>query len=660
MAWNGYRDAETDVGKDIGELENCSLFVKGECVRRLGFGAKIDLSGAVTVSAAEVNGYAICATAAGAVLAANESSSAVTSLTTGLSTTNRPTFATVNGRLFYSNGSDAVKVIDNGTAIRNAGITAPTVDPTASGTSSGGVVDAGVHLVRYRYYDSTRNRLSNASDSVSVTITAGQKYSVGVTALTDAAVDKIIIEITAVDGTEYYRAAIVNNTTASNTIDISDEDLVLSVPASRDGEDHHGIPPTYGIIAEHKQRLWLWSKSNAELSYSRAFFPESCDSLNYAFKITLDDGDTPSACASFYSDLYLFGQRSIRRLIFTGDPAASAIYPVPGGFGVFNPQCLLRVDGGAMFGWGINGAFMISSMQPKKISLNIDATIASLASTTTTARFMAYEPTRREVAFFFPLAGETYCKSAAIFAIDSGEWTLWKFRQPMSYGVLNSAYLDRQRLMLCDANGYAWRVGVSTNDGASDGSVTATSGSTTTVVNCVNTATPGQIAYVPSTGEERLITVATGSAITVSPALSTAPSTGTVIYIGSIRQRIASDWDPGEGINDKKRPTKLLVAMRPEGDMGEFTVNYYTDFSVTKEVVSSFASDTFPEGVSIANNQITVDADVGGQDGYIPVPAPSDWKRVIKFEVVAEEPLDGIRFIGINPRNEGAMKDGDE
>lgn len=646
MAWNGYRDNESDVSPDWAELENCSLYIQGECQRRLGFGAKVNLSAAVVRSTIELGNYALLATAGGAVLSVNQTTDAVTSLTTGLNTTNWPTWASASGRAFFTNGSDSVKVSDDGTNWRSAGIADPATAATASATGSGGVVTAGTHLVRYRYYDSTRKRYSNPSVAAEITITAGSKISAGYTTQSDAEVDKIIVEMTPIDSETYYQVATVTDATSSTTIDISDADLILLTPASDIGDTHHGVPPTYGLIGEHRSRLWLWSTTTAELAYTRPYFPESWDSTNYALKITLDDSDTPAGMCGYFSDLYLFGQRSIRRLIFTGDPAAAQIYNVPGNFGIFNQRCVIRIDGGMMFGWGRNGMWMIDAMLPKKISDRIDATIASLiAATATTQRFIAYEPIRREVAFFFPLSGATTCKAAAVYSLDTQEWTLWKFRQPMTASVLNTQYSDRQRLMVCDANGYAWRMGVSTNDGGGDGAVTVTSGSTTTVINCTNSATAGQILYSPTTGEERTISVATGSAITVSSAFSAIPATGSVLYVGSIRQRMITDWNPMDGMDAKKRPDKFMIAIRPEGDMGTAKVNFYTDFSATQEVVSANASDTFPEGVSIAGNQITVDFDDGAADGYIPVPTVCEWKRVVKAEIIAEYPLDGVRFV---------------
>jgi hypothetical protein len=640
-------------------MENCSFYYAGECRRRLGFGGKVSL-GKIGWSGVELGSYALVGTSAGDILSVTQSTSAVASLASGLTATAYPTFAVMNGRAYYANGTE-VRVCDTGaTAARTVGIAAPASAATASGTSSGGVVDVGEHLVRYRYYDSSRNRLSNPSTAASVTTTAGQKVAVGYAASADSTVNYIIIEMTAVGASTYYRAATIANSGSSYTLDISDDNLIVGVAASRDGEWQHGTPPAYDIISEHRQRLWLWEASNGELAWSRALFPESWDSVNYSRKITLDNGDTPSGLASFYTDLYLIGQRSMRRLVYTSDPSAAMVVDVPGNFGVFNQRCLIKIDGGILLGWGKNGAWIIDAMQPKKISANIDDTLASLASATTTARFVTYEPTRREVLFFFPLSGETYCKAAFCYSLDTKEWTLYKFRQPISCAVLNSQYTDRERLMICDSNTYGWRMGVSANDGGGDGVITVSTGSTTTIIQATNTAVVGQTLYNPTTTEERLITACDSSSITVGVAFAAAPTSGTVMYVGSIRQKLVTDWWPGQSMVAKKRPTKFQIAVRSEGDMGTGTVSYYQDFSGTAVSATSFASDAFPEGVSISSGAITVNFDTGAADGYVSVPMPADWKRVIATQIIIETPYDGVRLVEAAIKDDSTMQEDGE
>lgn len=661
MAWEGIDDGATDVGPGWDMLENATLYVKGECRRRPGFGGRVNLSSAVVRTATELGNYAILATAAGSVLSVTQSTGSVASLATGLNTTNWPTFASVNGRMYYANGVDTVRVTDDGTNFRAAGITAPSTAAVATITGSGGVVDIGTHLVRYRYYDSTRNRLSDPSEADSIATIAGNKILITFVASGDATVDKIIVEMTPVDAETYYRVATVANSGTTYTIDIADSNLILNVAATRDGEFHHQPPPVCDILCEHRQRVWTWKISTSLLCWSRAGFPESFDSVNTSRTVTLQSGDAPKAMMSYFSDLYLFGSRSIRRLVYTSDPSAAMIVDVPGNYGVFNARCVLKIDGGMMVGWGKSGAWIIDAMQPKKISKPIGDQLEDIASVTALdQRFIAYEPVLREIYFFFPLSGSTTCKAAYVYSLDTEAWTLAKYRQGFTAATLNSQYIDRQRAMWCDENGYAWRVGVSINDGVDDGRIIVTSGTTSTVINGINLAQAGQILYDPIQNEERLITVATGSTVTVSPAFTAAPSVGTTIYAGSIRYRLVSNWITNNGIDTKNRPTKLMLAIRPYGSLGSVQILYYQDFGNVAVPATSFSSDTFPQGVSIVGGILTVNLDTGATDGYVPVPMPSDWVRAIKFEIISETPLNGIRYVDVSLRQDSKIVVGDE
>ena len=240
MPWNGYRGHESDVGDGWDVVENCSLYIKNECRRRLGFGARVDLSGDIVIGGGEISGKAVVAASNGDITSITESSGSVASLGT-VTVTSKPSFASMNNRLYFSLGG-TVRVSDDGTSYRNAGIAAPTVDPVAT-PAAGGVVTEGDHLIRYRYYDSTRKRLSNPSDAVTVTIVAGtQRIDVDVTASADSTVDQILIEMTPAGASTYYRVLNVVNVTGTYTVNEADDTLIVLVAASRDGEFGHEPP----------------------------------------------------------------------------------------------------------------------------------------------------------------------------------------------------------------------------------------------------------------------------------------------------------------------------------------------------------------------------------------------------------------------------------
>lgn len=642
-----------------------------------------------------------------------------TTLTTGYNVVKTPNVFQALQRLYMLNDFDAMKVSDDGISIRSVGITAPSVDPSAP-TQAAGNCSVGTHLLRYRWKDSRRNRLSNPSNAISVTISSSaQQLTVTNVTSGDANVDQIVWEMTAAGASAYYIVSTVSNTAGSTVISVADQNLINMVPSSFYGDFGHAAPPLAYIGCEHKQRVFLWggtvriftgctvtngsptisgtgfsaqwagkrvavagtsgyfyvssantttitlasnftgsnsgsatitvdSPASDLLCWSQSGYPESFDSTSLARRVTLAAGDTPAAMCSYAGDLYLIGQRSMRRLNYTSDPSKGMVIPLPTNLGAFNQRCVLQEAGGLCVGWGINGVWVIDSIQPSKISEPIDTTIANLADTNTDLRFVVYEPTQRTICCFFPLSGETSCRAAAVYSMISKTWELWYFRQGMQAGCLNSSYSDKRiRLMLADINGYSWRMGVSTNDGGGSGVYTISSTSTTTVAQTTNSAVVGQEVYRPATAEVSLITAQTASSITVSPAFATAPTVGEALWVGSIKQRVLTNWYVNPFLLKKKRPAYLLLSFRPNAHMGTAKVYIYTDYSATPVSLSSLATDVFPTGCTIGSNYVNVDFDAGGQDGFIAVPLIEEWHRAIRAEIIAQTPYDGLRFLDV-------------
>lgn len=721
--WDGIEDTETDVGTPgettVRYIENASFLVDGELPPRPGFGAPIANSGIV---AAELGAYAIFFKANGNIESSPQTGAGNAVLRTGYNVAVPPTPTQALQRLYVTNDFDPMLVTDDGVTMRSVGIVAPSAVPALAAAASGGVT-VGTHLIRYRYQDQSRNRLSDPSPAASITIAAGnQTLNVTPTASPDGTVSNIIIEMTAAGASTYYRVATIANLSVLTAVVTDDATLIQGVSAARDGEFQHQPPPIAALVHEHRQRLFWWgatqrviavtftngsttvagtgfsqnwagrqlvdasgtvytilvststqitlsalyagasgpasatirSGTPGLLGWSRATFPESFDPQTYARNVTIDAGDTPSAMASFLADLYLIGTRSMRRLVYTGDPAAGMLLSLPGTLGAFHQRCVCEAAPGIVFGWGRDGAWVIAALQPKKISQDIESTITSLADPAQTAsRFVCYEPTQRIAMFFFQTAADTAagitgCRAAAAYHLDKGYWQIMRFRQPMTAAAPNTAYLDRQRLMLCDANGYSWRVGVQTNDGGGNGVVSATAGTTTSITGA-NSAVAGQMAYRPKTSEERLVLTAGPALIIVATPFATPVAAGELVYVGSIRQRLLTDWFVAEDESSKIRPQVLLVGIRPNrlSTVGTIQVRFYQDFDDNNPVsITSFSGDTWPQGVSPAGDGIswTVDLDAGAQDGFVPVPITADWKRAIRAEVIAEYPGDGPRF----------------
>ncbi len=80
-------------------------------------------------------------------------------------------FARNAGRLYWSSPTSDAQAWDDSIVVgRTVGIVAPAVAPTSTLVVAGSGLTLGAHLFRYRYYDSVRNRYSNPSAAVSVTL----------------------------------------------------------------------------------------------------------------------------------------------------------------------------------------------------------------------------------------------------------------------------------------------------------------------------------------------------------------------------------------------------------------------------------------------------------------------------------------------------------
>lgn len=640
----------------------------------------------------------------------------MTVLLSGYNVVVRPTMAQAMQRMYITNDFDPVYVSDDAVSIRTAGIVSASTALAAPAVAAG-LCDLGTHLFRYRYEDTTRQRLSNPSNVTSVIVsTATAQLTFAKILSADATVNQITLEMSPAGNGTYYRVATSPNTAGNFVVSTADIALINLTPASFYGDFGHNPPPLASIVCEHRNRVWLWGRSvrsftvgvtnglatvsgtgfsaqwagqtiviagvtyviasstttvitlsvvyaggtNAAiaavvygnqpnlLAYSRSGYPESFDTTALARQISLATGDVPSAMFSLFGDLYLIGQRSMRRLTYTSDPGTGQIVNLPSTLGAYHQRCIYCDSGQIAFGWGRDGMWYISALQPTRISDDIILTVTSLADATRTAeRFVHFEPVHRELMFFFCASGETSCRYAACYSLDTQMWTLDIFRQGITAACLNSSYTDRIRLMLCDVNGSSWRVGVNSNDGGDYGVVTVGGGSTTTVIQG-GTAVQGQTLYRVSTAETRLVSVG-GTPFTVTPALSTTPTAGETVYLGSIPMVLRTSWFPGGGLETKKRPRYLLLKFRPVTTMGSCTVQFQADWSNSFLSFSVGVNDTLPQGVSVMAGGLgfLVDMDNGGQDGFIAVPMPSEWRRVIRAVVTHITPYDTVRFINI-------------
>jgi hypothetical protein len=578
---------------------------------------------------------------------------------TGLTnSTYGPTFAFCSNKLYLQNGVDGMQVVNSGNATGySAGIPAPAIAPTVTATGSG-YVTAGTHLVRYRYYDSVRQRYSNPSPAASITAGTSQTLSAVCVASTTTSVDTILLEVTLASGSEYFRATVGPNSTAAIVVSINDNTLSVQLAAnSYAGPDGfgHEVPPVCRLVAECRGRTFSWGPTQGTvpdmLYWSRVDFPESYKANEWARRGLNGTFDSPSAIFAFQDDLYLCGRQSMRRLVYTYDPANGMLVPIPTDLGAFNQQCIVRVDS-AVYGFGRTGVWRLAGISPQRISQPIDPFWRADADFAQSSLFFAdYDPTDRCVTFYYARLGDTGVRGAISFDIDGQRWFIKRFRNVLNAAALVSTAATNATAYIADGDGgYVWnwqQAGIAdcVPTGSTSTAMTTTAGSTTTVIQL--TASPGDclgaIAYFPATGEERRITVSAGSTVTLASALATAPAAGVAVYIGSVRTRFLSDRNTLSGDKvTRGRPNYLMLEQVNETTAPEVAVQYYTDSSTTPAAITSPVGGTNPNGVtSISGNTIYADL----SPVVVAVPVLSSYNRFIQFSLVQEKPAGTLQLL---------------
>lgn len=392
------------------------------------------------------------------------------------------------------------------------------------------------------------------------------------------------------------------------------------------------------------------------LYWSRPGLPESWKPLDWARRVLTGQSDTPSGLWSFYNDVYLFGQRSIRRFTYTNDPASGMLVNSLTDMGLWNQQCLIECNGN-LYGWGRSGAWCIQATDPDHISRPIDDSVAALMDTTQFANFHAvYDPRERVIQWFFVIVGQTQPTYSMALDVDRATWSLRQYRQTITASTQCVSGIQPLRALLSDGNGYSWFLFDNQFDclptTMSSGIVTATSGATTSIVPVsqtldTTTGVYGAVLYRPNTSEAVLIQSNTALQMNLASPFATAPANGETLYIGSVPWSIQTMWWSGKGQQYKDRPAYLNMQFMPGSGTQLFTVQVFLDFSTTPYQFTTGATDTYPDGVVVPNGPTITIMGNGGlaKDGFISIPMPSDWARVLSATLTTTTPISQIRLL---------------
>lgn len=398
----------------------------------------------------------------------------------------------------------------------------------------------------------------------------------------------------------------------------------------------------------------VFSSAPDMLYWSRAGYPESWKPAEWARRVLQNQADTPAGMASFYGDLYLFGQRSQRRLIYTSDPSTGQLINVPTEMGLWNQRCLVEADG-KLFGWGRSGVWVIDGILPKHLSNPIDETIVGLYDTAQYEQYHAvYDPQERVITWFYVATGDAYPKSAFSLDLNSGHWSTRTFRQAIRAATLMAQGNEAVQALLSDEHGYSWFLEAGRFDCVpstmTTGVLSCAAGSTTTVLQIASPGLGdlvGAILYQPSSGAERRITASTATTVTLASALTTAPALDAEVYVGSFTASWRTKWIAQDALRNKVRPSYVNVSGYPGTANGKLDVKIYADFATSPLAFTRTSSDESPDGVTYtdAGTAATVDLDGGSGDGLASVPIPQGWKRSLSILLTTDRPANDLRIL---------------
>lgn len=649
--WPGLRQDTTDLGDGLIEALNLQYKKVGELRRRPGLGARYALSATQLAFLESAGGKHLIGFDGTTLTSLNMDTAASTTLASGVDTA-RGSFALANGALYYANGVDAGRVIYNGAnAAQSAGIIAPSTAPSV-GTPAAGNVTAGVHLIRFRWKNSTTGYFSNPSPALEYTAAGSENIPLTLGTTADTKVDKMVIEMTEADGSTFYVVETVNDA-SSYTINIADAVLnqqeLSDVYASPDGFGHEPPPAALTTLFSLRNRIFGLTATGT-LYWSRASYPEAFNALEWSHPVFSNGGDKAIAMGGFMNSLYIFGQRSCAILDYPHDPASGSFTQLPTTMGVWNQNCLIAAEN-RLWGFGRQGIFQVADIQPRHISAAVSDTLDADVDVSAFASFFAFfDPKERVIWFCYQKTGDTGVRYAVCYDIQSKVWSKRSFRHKLNHAIVAGDSTRNDFAYIADDNGgYCWRLTDGVFDGVpstmSSGVVSVNSGASTTVIPTTTAMDDvlGAIVYNPLTGEEARITVSGAYSITVTPAFAAAPAQGAELYIGSIPVQIKSQHVPVEYIFAGRRPEYFeLIHLSDTADV-EFEVRYYADYGSSPVTWTRTADDAPMTGLSITNGQTYATQDVSS--GLSTVPVQGEFTKTIQWQLDQTRPAGTMRLL---------------
>jgi hypothetical protein len=231
-----------------------------------------------------------------------------TDLTTGLTTTDKFSMATLANKCIISSLNS--RLWTNGTTVYNNGVAAPAA-PAVTVVGSGGVLTAGTYQVAVAYVTSGNYEyVTNMSILTPTVVSVGSSHlHVDVVASADPQIDKVRIYLSSPGGSVMYYQSEVANTNA--TIDVG-----TSTPlAGAVGETDNAVPPKAKWVVSAGNRIFYVHTDDAVIGsstvkWSHVDDPHSIGALNVA-KFSAEDGEVITGAGLMLNYLVVFKRNAI-------------------------------------------------------------------------------------------------------------------------------------------------------------------------------------------------------------------------------------------------------------------------------------------------------------------------------------------------------------
>jgi hypothetical protein len=260
--------------------------------------------------------------------------------------------------------------------------------------------------------------------------------------------------------------------------------------------------------------------------------------------------------------------------------------------GAVSQRVVLNVEERA-YGLDQDGMWRFEGVSPEAISKPIETVVRRINWTYSEKFHAVWLPRLRAIRWWVALDSETAPYHYLQFHVDTGSWSTGEREVAVqaSEAVPTSGVFGGSKAVVGDENGHVWVDDTGTTDGAdSCPKVAATGTPTTTVISVTGATLPtsgtgisGVMAYFPRIGESRVVSSNTASQITLASALSEAPVSSDVIWLGRIKAKLKTKAFSLGGILGKHEARYVHVVFVPLTSQRYALLRIYRDRSSTAE-----------------------------------------------------------------------------